>query len=484
MAKQQERQTEVKHVVNVIRHKGPGISLPNDMDYDAAIQALKDKRDFEETDVNIHEIIEALPFDGAKVFAEVLEEEFGGANMKSYMGGFFGMQKINPTMITVKTGPNSKDNVQVPWGRMSLPGITGFLETGFEIRDGFVCLRIAGTVLRKHEKVVLDVVNKTREKMAEKSIYRGKAIRVDFRNEHDDLDYQPKIEFFDTDQVREDELIYSSDVMDAISTNIFTPITHSEVCKSMGIPMKRGILLFGKYGTGKTLAAKVASKLAVKNNKTFLYINQTKDLPIAIRFARRYGPCVIFAEDIDRVTSGGRTASLDEILNTIDGIDTKHQDVMVVLTTNHVDTINRAMMRPGRLDAIIEVTPPDAAAAAKLIQTYGRNELAEDIDLKVCGEKLAGLIPATIREAVERSKLAAIRLAANSEKKSGKAVKITTAALLEVSEQVRKQNELIDGPKEENNYNNDSIDNRITRIVNEHTGPAVRKELKKAELID
>lgn len=474
-----ERKVEVKDVVKVNRHKGPGISVPEGMDYNAAIKALKAKRDFEETEVNIHEIVAALPYDGAYVLARVLEEEFGGANMESYMGGFFGMQKIRPNMISVRVGPNKTDTVQVPWGRMSLPGIEGYLETAVAEEDGFICLRVSGVVKRKHEIVVKTVVDKVRDRLAELSIYRGKAIRVDFRDQNDEIQAHPDIEFFNTDEVNTDELIFSDSVMNSISTNIFTPIQHSELCRKMGIPMKRGVLLHGTYGTGKTLAAKVASKFAVDNGKTFLYINQTKDLPIAIRFARRYGPCVIFAEDIDRVTSGGRTSNLDEILNTIDGVDTKNQEVIVVLTTNNIENINKAMLRPGRLDAIIEVLPPDADAAAKLVETYGRGELAKGIDLKQCGEALAGLIPAVIREAVERSKLAAVRLDGGK----SKSIKITTEAILEVAQEVRNQNELVEGPKEQNLVSSDSIDGRITTIVNDHTGPAVRKELRKAGVI-
>lgn len=108
------------------------------------------------------------------------------------------------------------------------------------------------------------------------------------------------------------------------------------------------------------------------------------------------------------MTEGDRDEKMDAILNTIDGVDTKGMELVVVLTTNHVDTIEPAMMRPGRLDAVISVTAPDAAAVTKLIRLYARGQLDPNTDLTRVGEKLEGQIPAVIREVVERSKLAAI----------------------------------------------------------------------------
>jgi transitional endoplasmic reticulum ATPase len=78
---------------------------------------------------------------------------------------------------------------------------------------------------------------------------------------------------------------------------------------------------------------------------------------------------------------------------------------MVVLTTNHLDVINPAMLRPGRLDAVIEVTAPDQAAVERLIRVYAREMLTEDVDVSHVAQQLAGQIPAVVREVVERSKL-------------------------------------------------------------------------------
>jgi transitional endoplasmic reticulum ATPase len=84
-------------------------------------------------------------------------------------------------------------------------------------------------------------------------------------------------------------------------------------------------------------------------------------------------------------------------------------ELIVCLTTNHVDHIEPAMMRPGRLDAVISVKAPDAVASVNLVKLYARGRLDPQDDFARVGEKLSGQIPAVIREVVERSKLAAVR---------------------------------------------------------------------------
>ena len=76
----------------------------------------------------------------------------------------------------------------------------------------------------------------------------------------------------------------------------------------------------------------------------------------------------------------------------------------MVLTTNHVEKINPAMLRPGRLDAVISVRPPDKGRRSSgCSRLYGRGLIPKEEDLSSVGKKLEGLIPALIREVVERA---------------------------------------------------------------------------------
>ncbi len=171
------------------------------------------------------------------------------------------------------------------------------------------------------------------------------------------------------------------------------------------IPLKRGILLEGPYGCGKTMSANVTSKICIENGWTFILLDDVGALKDALLFAQRYAPAVVFSEDIDRVIEQ-RDDRGNDLLNTIDGILAKDSQVITVLTTNFVEKLDKAMLRPGRLDAVISLRAPDADSVQRLVNIYARGLLADGENLIAVGEALAGNIPATIREVVERSKLA------------------------------------------------------------------------------
>ena len=111
---------------------------------------------------------------------------------------------------------------------------------------------------------------------------------------------------------------------------------------------------------------------------------------------------------------------------------------MVILTTNAVENINKAMLRPGRLDAVINFERPDAYTAERLIRYYGGELVPQHEDLQAVGVALAGQIPAVIRECVERAKLSAIKL-------YGSAGLIDAAALLDAAEGMQWQLALLNG---------------------------------------
>lgn len=402
------------------------ILLPQGMDYKDGIKWLQRKDEEQSRKVAINEVIDAYPLDGALALHRAMAKKYGWNHLIP-TPGFFGDRP--PMMISVRTGPNPNDMVQVPWGRMEIPGVEGYIEAQITISEKQPKFVIGGTIKRKHEAEVAELARIARGFIAEQSIYRGKALRVKFfedpKQVEDINDFNPR--FIDISGVRENELIFPADVMDLVKTNLFTPIEKTAVCREHKIPLKRGILLAGPYGVGKTLTANVAAKKCTENGWTFIYLESVKDLQQAIHFAKQYSPAMIFAEDIDQIVRNDqrRDDEINGILNTIDGVDTKSSEIIVALTTNHVDQISKAMLRPGRLDAVISVPAPDADAAQRLVRLYARNLLAESESLVTVGKELDGYIPAVIREVVERSKLAAI-----SHTVPGEELKITASDLL------------------------------------------------------
>jgi transitional endoplasmic reticulum ATPase len=387
-----------------IQHGGTKIILPDDphqMTTGEAITALTRLQRAEETPVTVHEEVEAFPLDGAHAMSMALREIYGWVEAVP-KPGMFG--PVPPKVINLEIGFGKQ--TQVIWGMFRVPNVSGALETGMTRKEGRLIFCIEGTVLKKEQAVVKRIADRTREIARAHSIYKGKAIRV--RTDGNQIDAQNQPRFLDTSRVDERELVFSDELMTQVTTNLFTPIEKTDLCRKNRVPLKRGVLLEGPYGTGKTLTAFVTAKKCEANGWTFIMLDRVAALKDALIFARMYAPAVIFAEDIDRTIEGERSVQMDDVLNTIDGADSKGTEVITILTSNHVDKINRAMLRPGRLDAVLSIQAPDAKAAERLMRLYARGLIPTGADLTQAGKELAGQIPAVIREVVERSKLYAI----------------------------------------------------------------------------
>lgn len=426
-----EKKPAVIHVAEVVRH-GKQFIMPEGISLDTAIELLQRKKREEEEVVTVVEEIDAFVWDGALALTKAMAELFGYSHQEP-TPGFFG--PTPPAMVAVECGYNK--TVMVPWGNFSLPGIAGRITTGTTRKNGIVVCQVVAEVKRKHKETIHAIVDLARKLAKDESIYKGQAVGIRWKDENGDLIKMPQPKFLDLSKVKADEVVFAEDVGKAITTSLFTPLEHSDQCRKLGIPLKRGILLSGKYGTGKTLVTYVTAAKATQNKWTFLHCQRADELAEMVKFAHKYQPAVIFCEDIDRSMSGGRTTEIDDILNIVDGIESKNTEVMVILTTNHLENINPAMLRPGRLDAIINVLPPDAGAVERLIRLYGRGLVPANADLSEVGKKMAGNIPAVIRECVERSKLAAIKLCPEGQ------LVITTEALLDAAASMTNQMDLL-----------------------------------------
>jgi transitional endoplasmic reticulum ATPase len=392
----------VTNVAEIVHH-GEKLILPEGLAIPAAIDLLMRRAEYLEAVVSINEKFDVFPFDGAYGLSQVIISRYGWAEGKSQKN-MFGETK--PQVYKIASSHNTK--VDVPWGKFELPNIDGMLMTGSDKGPaGRAVFTLSAEVKRKDEPTIRALFDELRAYLKEHSLYRGKAIKIRFRDDNGNPVSMPEPEFINVEGVHRDNLLLNEDLMNSINANLFTPITRVKDCLANGIKIKRGILLGGPYGTGKTLAATVAASLAQESGITYVYTPRANELGDAIAFAKQYQSpaCVVFCEDIDRDVTGVRTVKMDDILNILDGIDTKSENIITVLTTNHLDNVNQAMLRPGRLDAIIDVVTPDAPTAIRLVRHYGGEAIRDDEDLSLVGEALQGQIPAVIEETVKRAKL-------------------------------------------------------------------------------
>ena len=161
-------------------------------------------------------------------------------------------------------------------------------------------------------------------------------------------------------------------------------ILYPEKCIKKGIPLKYGCLLEGKYGTGKTLLAFKLAREAVKNNWSFIYLKNPSALAEILRLCkvidRSGNGVVIFTEDIDQVTRGNRDAALQDILNTLDGGDTKDLNVITLFTTNHIELIEPTFLRGKRIGSIITMDCLDKETAETFVTTFFTKEEGYELE--------------------------------------------------------------------------------------------------------
>ena len=181
-----------------IEHEGRRIVLPSDpgkMDLDDAIETLARVREQENQKFNVHEHISGAPWDTLAAVYRAMQDIYGVVLSESIQTWF---GEIKPEFVTIVTGPTSTDRIQVPSGRMSLPGVDDPIHVEM-VPNGTI---IHGTVRKRDRARLVDIANLARKIILEQSVYKAKAIRLNVDDDGDlQLDSQP--EFLDLSRVRE-----------------------------------------------------------------------------------------------------------------------------------------------------------------------------------------------------------------------------------------------------------------------------------------
>lgn len=405
----------------------------------------------EEVKIGITETVDSFPLDGAVALSRVLSEKYGFAKTNRGSG-----------MISLETSFGVTE--QIPWGSFSVPGIDGTnISCGVKAHEGRFVFTIETYGPGKYKSEIHDIAESVRRYVANSSIYRGKATRISLPDPND-RDFSPENgpKFIDVSHGMNSPLIFNDGVQAALEDNIYGPIQYTEKVRSRGIPLKRTVLLGGPYGTGKTLTGTVIAGLAEKHGWTMFYLEDPKDIPRAVSLARSYQPCVIFAEDVDKVLSE-RDSDMEEAF---DGFSSKGGEIMMILTTNNSHKIHPVYRRSGRIDKTVVVTPPDSKTSVRLVRAYAKDQLSESENLSAVGKELAGMIPASIREVVERAKLSAVVRAASQ----GGEDSIKSSDLLRASQAMRME---LESQKEFVEDNRTGIE-KLGSVVGSHIERSIR----------
>lgn len=372
--------------------RGKQLILPETMDAQGAIEFLRTHITQQEEETRYTRTFRYRPHDGAAALEAALQEAFGTAGIQKATWTFFG--KIPPRMISVNTGVGQTK--QVPWGEISFPIFEGSMYLDEEIDPQWGPLfSLIIDAPRKYRSHVEGLFMAVERKLREASIYKGRAV-----------DGQTVPEFLDLRGVDENKVIYSDEATVQLEASVWSLLRWSQTMRNEGLPLKRSVLLYGPYGCGKTLAAFLTAKIAEQNGWTFIYCRPGKDdLDVVMQTARLYQPAVVFFEDVDVLAEAGEKDTVTRLLDIFDGITAKGTEILAVMTTNHVEKIHKAMVRPGRLDALIPIEGLDRSGVERLIvATVPFGQLEPEIDFDAVYESMEGFLPAFVKECVDRAR--------------------------------------------------------------------------------
>jgi hypothetical protein len=209
------------------------------------------------------------------------------------------------------------------------------------------------------------------------------------------------------------DVVLPDGVLEAIEWHIIGAGEFSAELREAGQHLKRGLLLHGAPGTGKTHTVRYLSGRLTGTTVILLTGQSIRFVEQAAALARRLQPSMVVLEDVDLVAMDrdfGRETKplLFTLLDAMDGVGSD-ADVTFVLTTNRAEVLEQALAdRPGRVDLALEIPRPDPACRERLIRLYAR-DLAIDADVPAIVAATEGVTASFVKELIRRAVLASLR---------------------------------------------------------------------------
>ena len=234
---------------------------------------------------------------------------------------------------------------------------------------------------------------------------------------YDDTERKTKVKFEDVAGLEEEkqELI---EIVDFLK--------RPEKYTKMGAKIPRGVLLYGKPGTGKTLIAKA---IAGEADVPFISMSGSEFIEMfaglgasrvrkLFEKARKLAPCIVFIDEIDAIgsrrtsNSGAETENnqtLNQLLVEMDGFSSE-ETIIVLAATNRPEMLDKALLRPGRFDRQITIPTPDLKGRLEILKIHSKDKrLSDDVNLESVAEDTAGFTGAELANILNEAAILATK---------------------------------------------------------------------------
>lgn len=243
--------------------------------------------------------------------------------------------------------------------------------------------------------------------------------------------------FIESPNVQWSEIGGLEDAKQELKEAVEWPMKYPQIFKQVNAKPPKGILLYGAPGTGKTMLAKA---VATESEANFISIKgpeflskwvgeSEKAVRETFRKAKQSAPCIIFFDEIDSITPIRGTGSdshvtervISQILSEMDGLEELH-NITIIAATNRPDIIDPALLRPGRLDRLVYIAPPDEKSRYEIFKIYLSDKpLGNDVDIEKLSEDTENFTGADIAAVCNEATMLAIREYVNSGKSTDEA---------------------------------------------------------------
>jgi hypothetical protein len=431
-----------------IIYTGDKVMLPSNFEgnLNGAIDYLIEVRDNEEQTYDFTREFNYRPWDGAAAFSRAMQRVFGTSGIGKTIHTFFGSHP--PQLRSIPVSHN--ENQQVPWGQIKFGQLDATFALGATGSEEFgVIFQISVEAPRKHRRRIEGFLTVVEQELKEHSIYRGRMINAS----------EEMPGFLNPYAVSRDKVVYSQEVLTQLQANVWTVMENAEYFRSVNMPLKRAVLLEGPYGSGKSLAGLLTAQCAVENGWTFILVRSGDDPYVALKTAALYAPAVVWVEDLDVLVANKSREEITGLLDALDSVSTKGKEVIAGYTTNFPDIMDKGVLRPGRLDAVIHVGQLDAVGHEMLIKATIPSAILDPlVNYEEVVEALEGYLPAFTVEAAQRAFRYAVA------RSGGQPESITTTDLVNAAKGLRPQFDMASGAGEAK-HGKATIDSLVTGKV-------------------